>query len=160
MQYLPSRWSHIILLRSKSTNGKLFSSHDIVPWNSTLSPADRPFPLVALEVPAAMLASPFSASPSLEFPELGFTATKPLTLADSASSTSFSSLRTSAMFTYVDGERGESGELADEREVGLRCPKLGTNSRITDLIGFKGVRVICPLPEVYDQEADRECELL
>lgn len=43
---------------------------------------------------------------------------------------------------YVDGERGESGELVDECEIGFWCLKLGINFWIIDLIGFKGVRVI------------------
>ena len=80
-----------------------------------------------------------------------------LALPDSLSLLSLSILVKS---TYVVGEIGDNGELVDERELGDGCPKLGTNSRITDLSGFKFVSVICPFPVVWDHDCDLEWEPL
>jgi len=50
----------------------------------------------------------------------------------------------------VDGVIGESGEVEVDREFEVLEgePKLGTNSRITEVKGFKFVKLICLFPGV------------
>lgn len=52
---------------------------------------------------------------------------------------------------------GDNGEVEVDLELAVLPvdPKLGTNSRITDVRGLRFDKVICPLPGVYVHDADR-----